>query len=321
MSEDEFRYLIHGLVVSCDARLPLPAVTTGSPDVVYRVDLGHELPQLNHRRSDDPDDPWAIECWFEGGQAVEFPGRATFEYGSEHVTLVVDEIDDPEHVAHLLVDHVVPRVVALRGDLMLHASGAVGPSGRAHLFLGKAAAGKSTIVTRLALGRWALLDDDGVRVAAAGDGTFRAFPGTADVRLLPDIADRLLAGVPPGARTSAGSTKRRYGAVAGALGVATRPAPVAALYVLDRDSDQPPSLEPLGFAEALTSIARHGFHVAEDPTDIARLAFERGAGLAAAVPVRRLAWPSGMSSLGATVELIEALDKDPRNGSEEVPVQ
>src|SRR5512146_482892 len=172
-------HLIHGLVVACEAELPLPTVTPRAPDVVYRVELGRVLPPPSHRRSDDPNEPWAIEWWFEPGHAVEFPGRAIFEYDRQRAILVKDEVGDPEHIAHLLVDHVVPRIVALRGDLMLHASGAVGPSGRAYLFLGQAGAGKSTIATQLALRRWALLDDDGVRVVARDGRTFRAFPGSA----------------------------------------------------------------------------------------------------------------------------------------------
>ena len=46
---------------------------------------------------------------------------------------------------------------------MLHAAGAVGSSGCAHVLLGKTGAGKSTIVTELVAGGWSLLDDVGTR--------------------------------------------------------------------------------------------------------------------------------------------------------------
>jgi hypothetical protein len=55
---------------------------------------------------------------------------------------------------------------------MLHASGAVGPSGGAHLFLGNAGTGKSTIVTRLLTDGWLLLDDDGIRLTNGGSQGF-----------------------------------------------------------------------------------------------------------------------------------------------------
>ena len=58
----------------------------------------------------------------------------------------------------------------MRGDLMLHAAGAVGPSGRAHLVLGKTGAGKSTTVAGLVSAGWTLLDDDGIRIVETDDG-------------------------------------------------------------------------------------------------------------------------------------------------------
>ena len=115
----------------------------------------------------DPDDPWAIEHWLGERVAVEFPEWATFELSRDEITLVSDGTGDVDLVAHLLVDHVLPRVVSLRGDLMLHAAGAVGPSGGAHLVLGPAGAGKSTIVTSLTTHGWSLLDDDSIRVTRA----------------------------------------------------------------------------------------------------------------------------------------------------------
>ena len=158
-------HLIHGLVVTSPVALPLPEVPADAVDITYSVALGSTTSfQASHSRPDDPDDPWVVEHWHGAGLVVEFPGRASFELDREKVTLVADEADDPDLVIHLFLDHVLPRVVALRGDLMLHAAGAVGPSGRAHLLVGLTGTGKSTLATALAVAGWPLLDDDGIRV-------------------------------------------------------------------------------------------------------------------------------------------------------------
>jgi hypothetical protein len=238
---------------------------------------------------------------------VEFPGRATFELSRNAVALVRDETGDRDLVNHLLLAHVLPRVVALRGDLMLHAAGAVGPSGRAHLFLGQTGAGKSTIVTELVTGGWSLLDDDGIRVTRS-DHEFRAVPGTAGVRLLPDAAAALVPNLDPGRPISAGHPKRRFATDGRRLRVAVDPAPIAGLYLLERAGILEPSVERLAFARALSTIAEHGFHLADEPDSITREAFERASALAAAAPVWRLSLPPGLDGLMATKALIARLD-------------
>ena len=178
------------------------------------------------------------------------PGSARFELSREEVVLLADESGDPDLVTHLLLDHVLPRVVALRGDLMLHGAGAVGPSGRAHLLLGPTGTGKSTLVTALAAGGWALLDDDGIRVLNV-EGVPHAVPGYAGVRLLPDAAEAVLPGVVRGRPMARGHAKRRFAVDGLALRMADGPAPIAGLYVLERTANERPSVDRMGFGEAV----------------------------------------------------------------------
>lgn len=292
------RYLIHGLVVASEVDLPIPSLEPHAWDVVYRPRFDVPLPPVVHRRADDPHEPWVVDLWLSTGHAVEFPGRATFAFDTRSIELRKDETRDQDHLAHLLIDHVVPRVVALRGDLMLHASGAVAPTGRAFLFLGHAGAGKSTLVTRLACAGWPLLDDDGVRVVQGEDGILRAYGGTPDVRLFPDVAQELLPGIAPGAPTSFGSSKRRYRADAASLAVASAPAPLGAIFVLDGDET---SLEPirLTFSEAVTAITRHGFHLTSRPEDTVRRVFEQATAVGSTIPAWRLGRSSGIAALQA----------------------
>ena len=306
----DLRYLIHGLVLASPVELPLPTVAARPPDVVYRRAPESNVPLApTHSRADDPDDPWVIEHWIVDRFAVEFPGRATFELSRESVSLVADETGDPDLVAHLLLDHVMPRVIALRGDLMLHAAGAIGPSGRAHLVLGKTGAGKSTTVAGLASAGWTLLDDDGIRIVEANDGPV-AMPGTGGIRLDPVSVNFLLPDVPPGRPMARGHPKSRFPAENGGFPLARAPAQIAGVYLLERTGVRKPRVESLGLAGAVTAIVEHGFNVAEEPVAIARRAFERATVLAAAAPVRRLLHPSGLDRLHETIDLLASLDEE-----------
>ncbi len=309
MGADQY-YLVHGLVVASEIELPLPTVEPQSVDVHYRISSDGRVPTLVYTRPDDQDDPLVLEHWTEDGIALEFRGIATFGCTRTEVGLLRDDSFDPDLISHLLVDHVLPRVVALRGDLMLHAAGAVGPGGRAHLFLGSTGAGKSSLVTSLVAAGWALLDDDAIRVTRSGDG-FRAIPGTPDVRLLPDAAAALVPEIPAGGRLSAHSRKRRFALDGEKLRTARAPALIQSLYLLERGDESEPTLEPLGPAEAVGAIADHGFHLADDPTAVVRIAFEHATELASAVAVWRLRFGANFAELDSAGRLVSNVDVQP----------
>lgn len=300
-------HLLHGLVVASEIELPAPRVPARRPDIIFRVNLGAALPVPSHSRSDDPEEPWATEHWHGGGIAVEFPGRATFAISRTEASLVRTEGNDPDLVLHLLLHHVLPRVVALRGDLVLHAAGAVGPTGRAYLVLGSAGTGKSTVVIALVGAGWLLLDDDGIRLVPGRDDEFLAFPGSAHVGLLPDVAEQLVPELDPGPPIALGSPKRRFAITGRRLRAATSAAPVAAVFVLARGHADT-RLSQLGFAAAVGEIARHGFHLADDPAAIPAQVFRHASALAAAAPVWRLIVPDSLDELPATREAIADID-------------
>lgn len=300
-------FLLHGLVVASEVDLPAPRISAREADLTYRVDLDAVLPEPTHSRPDDPTDPWAIEHWLEGRLAVEFPGRATFEVSRTEVTLLRDESNDADLLLHLFLHHVLPRAVALRGDVMLHAAGAVSPGQRAYLFLAAAGTGKSTLVTGLVADGWLMLDDDGIRLTKCGNDGFLASPGSAHVGLLPDVAAALVPELEPGRPIAHGSPKRRFAVHGGRLRVADASASVAGLFVLKRGEKL--ALSRLSFATALGEIARHGFHLADDPAAIPRRAFEQASALAATTPVWELVVPSGLEALVSTRTLIQDIDK------------
>lgn len=310
---DQFVYRVHGLVVSSPVALPTAVLGQAEPaDVAYRVALkdwsaARVGDGALHSRPDNLDDPWVIEHWILDTLVVEFPGAAAFEVSTTTITLVHDEANDPSLVAHLVLDHVLPRVIALRGDLMLHAAGAVGPSGRAHVFIGTTGAGKSTLATALAARGWPLLDDDGVRVIFV-DGVPCAVPGYAGVRLLPDSARAVLPGVAPGAPMSLGNDKRRFAVDGAAMRMASGVTPIGGVYVLGRTSGQPVIAYRLGFGQSVREIEQHAFRLAAKPADIARRSFGLLADVASGVAVWRLETPSGLEQIASTVAFLEKLD-------------
>jgi hypothetical protein len=301
-------YLVHGLVVASELQLPIESIPPRPADVMFCVALGRPpLPQPTHSRADKEHDPWVAEHWVGDRLAVEFENLVTFELSRTVVTLLIDDEGDPDFIAHLLLDHVLPRVVALRGDLMLHAAGVVGPTGRAHLFLGPSGAGKTTLATYMATMGWPMIDDDGIRIIHRPDGP-RAVPGYAALRLWPPTAAAVLPDAEPGRPMTRDSLKRWFAVDGRRLRMATDPVPIAGLYVLERGAVDEPRVERLGFPKTLTTIVETSFHLADEPDDIARQAFEKASGLAEVVPSFRLVIAGGFEHLPAIVTLIERLD-------------
>jgi hypothetical protein len=306
------RYPIHGLLLDSPVPLPLdpqPDIHRSGECVAYRRCL-REAPSAKlalTTRVDRPESPWAIERWYEGYVLVEFPDWATFEVRADEIVLIEQVIADDDLVIHLLLDHVVPRVVALRGHLMLHASGVVGPSGHAHLFLGPTGTGKSTLATSLSQRGWELLDDDGVRVSDR-NGRWSATPGYAGVRLLPDAADALAPGV-AGTPMARGHQKLRFRVADLGIRMADEAAPIAAAYVLRWDeSVDEPQLGHLGFAAGVRAVAGHAFHFTLDPSELARSAFERSSSFASQVQVCELVQPWTSEDTRAVVGLLADAD-------------
>lgn len=301
------RYIVHGLGIKSPVALPIPEDVAGPVDIEYRVLTDWRgIAGARHTRSDDP---WFVEHWTDEGLVVEFPDLATFGVAHRTISLLSDESNDPDMVAHLLLDHIVPRVVALRGDLMLHAAGVVGPSGHAHLFVGPSGAGKSTLATALAVIGWPLLDDDGIRVIEVG-GHWNAVPGYAGLRLLPDSARAVVPDLIAERPMAKDHPKHRYELGGSTLRLATSPVPIGSIYVIERGTCDPLQTSELGFADSITALADNAFRLTEDPTADAPLAFERASAVAATVPILLLRIPTGLHDLGSPIAELDRLDSE-----------
>ena len=313
MSASSQSYRAHGLTLLSEVELPAAASTADAldtPDIRCRVTHGtRPAVRVLHRRPepDGNEEPFVYELWTNAGAVIEFPGRATFAVSADEIVVTSDDTGDAALLGHLLLDHVLPRVIDLRGDLVLHASAAVAPDGRAEVFVGETGAGKSTLAVALGVRGWPIVNDDGVRIVAADrPGGWMAVPGYADVRLLPEAAEHLLPHLEPVGPMSAETNKLRYPFDGSTLGMAAEPVPVRAINLVVRNQVEAPERHDLGLAEAMRTLVDHAFHLAPDPALVTRQAFDRCAPVAAHVPVRRLLIPDGFEHLDAVERLLTA---------------
>ena len=181
-----------------DSSLPLPELQRragAAPNC--RIDLAPAPPAA--------DDAWPCPSPREirkddggHGYTIDFGGTARFEISADgdHVCCRPAAGTSDAALRHLLLDHVLPRVLCLRGLLVLHASTLRAPDGRAVAFLGASGAGKSTLAASLVAAGWRLLADDAL-VIEASEGRPTAVPTYPGLRLWPDSAAWLASGSEP----------------------------------------------------------------------------------------------------------------------------
>jgi hypothetical protein len=126
-------------------------------------------------------------CWYasyeleEGRCLIKLPPSGSFLIDPGAGRILVDRQDgDDELLEHRIASSALCVLLALRGDLVLHAS-AVEVDGRATLFCGPTQRGKSTLARALGEAGYRLLSEDGIAIELEGDEPI-AFPGARGVR-------------------------------------------------------------------------------------------------------------------------------------------
>ena len=198
---------------------------------------------------------------------------------------------------HWLAHMVVPTALCRAGCLALHA-GAVRLGDRAALFLGDSGAGKSSLVTALALAGLPLISDDTCLLTTP---PWRVFSTSPTARLLPEAVARLAlacARVPADLPGLAKTVVRVPHVAAGV------PLPLAAIYLLAWH-DGPPVLSPARGVERLGAVLQAAAWVNSDATPAAsREHFARCEAIARSLPVWRLARPRDWSQMPRVCELL-----------------
>jgi hypothetical protein len=232
-------------------------------------------------------------CWHasyelgEGRCLIEQPpsGRFLIEAGAGRVLVDRDD-DDGELLEHRIASSAICTLLAMRGDLTLHAAG-VEVDGRAVLFCGPTQRGKSTLSQALGEDGRRLLGEDGIAVDL-GDGAPVAYPGARGIRVR---------------RREAGG-RRRTELIGDPGPGEPLPCPVAAVVLLgERGAEL--EVEPLEPARALALLTPNLIHTGGRASIGA--AFARLARLLHTVPAFAVSLPDDLGELpGAARGMLDA---------------
>lgn len=291
-------YRAYGITLA--SSIPLPELTAGDEEPLLTIRVGAPC-------ADRSEWTWLDRCgengarpWLSVGRRgpeylLTFEGGADFLVAPDHHSIVCcPQADVPPHtVRHLVIDQVVPLVLAHLGRFVLHASAFVS-NGEAVALLGRAGAGKSTFAASFGCAGAAVIADDALVAEREGESLI-VTPAYRGVRLWPDVLPALGVSGDP-APVAHYSDKRRIGAADFAF--TTEPMPMRRAYVLDAaPADTAIAITSLSRRAAFMELVKHAFVL--DLADRHHLSrqCERLADDCAAVDVRRISYPDDLSQL------------------------
>lgn len=298
-------YRIYGLTLESAEPLPELASASISPlgrvcDVRFRREAS-SLPLrperwFMHWRL-PTGEPWLSAARGSDGYALRFHGLADFllDAGGREIVCTHSACHgSPETVRHLLIDHVLPLVLNLRGVEALHASAVLAGAG-AIVFTGPSGAGKSTIAAEFARAGDAVLADDCVAVLASA-GRFRVLPAYPGLRLRRDAMGRLGA-IGNDAPLAGYTDKRRLALGVAGSGAPREPHPLLAVYALDDVHAAEFAVRALAPRDAAMELLSRAFRFEiEDRAMLARQ-LDFFARVAMDVPVFRVSAPRDLDRL------------------------
>jgi hypothetical protein len=254
---------------------------------------------------------WLSFARLDDGYLLRFPRFADFlvRLPAREVAARRGRSTPHDTFRHLLLDQVLPLIVASRDCLALHAS-VLDVNGGAIAFLGGAGRGKSTLAAALGRRGHAVLSDDCcvVRRSARGFEVWSTYPG---VRLFGPSRDRVFRDTPTrGRRVSHYSSKRRVIDDAGTPRFGAMPVPLRRVYVLaDRVTDsRRPRVEITRRSRRDSVVDLVGGTFFLDVTDPERAldAFALAGDVAAALPVCSLSFPWNLAALDDVIDQLLA---------------
>lgn len=285
----------------------LPGVAgegAASPDLsVHLVSLGPpDTPGTNPAHNWCEGSGWVTLSLYRAGRGFRLlvPQLAEFaiDDGGHGVTAWAAPGLNLETLRHLLLDQVLPRVLAHRGRLVLHAGAVRIGADRAIAFVGETGAGKSTLTASFHAAGSPLLSDDAL-VLCPEDGAVLAVPTYPSLRLWPESVAGVFAKSPRLARMAHYSDKQRVAVTDGVVR-SGQPASLAALYVLaPAPENGSVELNRLPPRDACMAIVENAFQLDVTDTGRAARALAQAAAVAERVPAFRLAYPQDFGILPA----------------------
>ena len=209
-----------------------------------------------------------------------------------------------ETLRHLLLDQVLPRVLAHPGRLVLH-GGAVKIGDEAIAFVGETGSGKSTLTASFHAASYPPLSDDCLIITGTENGVL-CQPTYPCIRLWPDAISNLYAQEPKVAPMAHYSNKQRLILDIGDKYKSLQ-SPLTAIYLLAPEpltKDISIFHKRLSPAEACIEIIRNSFQL--DPTDslLGAAILEEASNIAETVPLFALYYKRDYSLISDVIKYI-----------------
>src|SRR5215469_2762240 len=229
-------YSICNIALESDLSLPeLVGAKSQTPEIRFLM--------THTASSDDADCEWLHTWtlpdgtpWLEiGRQArgylLRFQELVDFAVSRDAREIVCYAASDTpsETVRHLLLDQVLPLVLSSQGQLVVHGSAVLTPTGTI-AFVGDSGSGKSTLASSFTEDGMAVLTDDCLLLEEK-EGCLTAIPSYPGVRLWPNMADAVVGKGRALAEVAHYTEKKRVNRSAGIL-FSTRPAKLRRMYFL-----------------------------------------------------------------------------------------
>ena len=266
-----FRYRFGSSHLASTIALPvlpaLPAVAESTPDIILDAGPAQDaLPPVEHWLHHWPTANGAITLSLaatDAGYRLRFPGLCDFLIDAAATRCPALPVQglDPHTLEHLVVDQLLPRMLAHRGTLVAHAS-VVHTDAQAMLFLGHSGWGKSTLASLLHGRGLGLLSDDCALLEPGGTGTC-VLPTYPSLRMFGDSIGQTLGAEATTSPVSAYSPKQRLTVTLGTAHRDGQAWPLQAIYLLN-DPARPArsiSITPLPPALACMALVEHSFRL------------------------------------------------------------
>ena len=257
-----------------------------------------------HRYLSGDDIVWTEFYRSHEGYLLRFPGLADFEVLMEGKEVIAHPAGsaDATMIEHLYINQLVPLALSRQGRPTFHAS-VVTVSGGAVAFLGESGSGKSTLAASFAAHGSAFLADDSLLVEEM-DGTCRALPGHASLRLWQDSVEALVTAEEPQSGRMEYSLKVRLPA-GDVLAHSNQGQALLAAFVLQSQAVEAIDIRTLSGAERLMSWISHSFLLDIKEHELLSQHFEWTHRISDLVPTFSLHYPRDYGILAQVRESVQ----------------
>ena len=238
------------------------------------------------------------ECYL-----LRTPGLCDFRIDCARGTVEIEHTPatDSDTLEHLLIDQVLPRLLAQQGSLVAHA-GCIRIHRRGALFMGQTGWGKSTLTALLQRHGHVPISDD-CAVLDIHDQQVLATATYPSLRLFDDSIRAGFDRVPDATPVASYTGKRRIRLDAPPT---DQPTPVSAIYLLNNPARpmHAPAIVPLPAAVACMALIEHGFRLDIASAERSAQQLRHAAAITRLVPTYALHYPRDFASADAVVERV-----------------